>query len=699
MQPITSPSLAPSVQPLPQNPARRRRFLHLLRDRWYIPALTLAFALMIQAGLVLRETPTYASVARMWVSGKLQIPESNLYREELQNFFGTQIELMQSEKIVLAAHNRVQATNPDLKPVPVKLKVAQQPRASVFILQAVGTNDAYLAPFLNAVMDEYLTYKGKFRASRSDDTLASVTDELFQKEKELKSEQEKLNDFQKENSLAVLQEQGNAAGVHLAKLNTQLADLKLESQLIELISTGKAPPESSDLTVAQGNEGPAPGLEPVLPTAVGPSKEFFAARQQLQMLRLEREEMSQVLKSKHPKIKALDEEILRNKQLIQTFHQQNREGLIASRETLQNKMQTLEAAIKEWEVKVLDSTRKMAEYDRLKSNTQRIQSQYDRLLSLLQNVDVNKNLDQEMVSVLERAVGAGRIKVNLPLKIVLACLLGLAVGLAIVYLLERVDDRVSTISDLLDQFDEEVVGQIPEVPRSNRRATLQLLQADDERYMFAESYRNVRSSLLYMAVNPRPKTLLVTSAVPHEGKSTVTANLALTLAYGGAKVLLVDADMRRGALAELFEMPAGPGLCELLQQEAGIEQVISATAHRNLSLIRAGKHLNNPGELFLSPSTDVFLRTAYPRFDVILFDTAPILATDDTTTLAPKIEGVLFVVRGSYTRARLARQALHQLYHRQAKVLGIIYNRANSSRAEYGYYKYGYYESKTPAAV
>jgi capsular exopolysaccharide synthesis family protein len=179
----------------------------------------------------------------------------------------------------------------------------------------------------------------------------------------------------------------------------------------------------------------------------------------------------------------------------------------------------------------------------------------------------------------------------------------------------------------------------------------------------------------------------------------VTANLALTISHGGSRVLLVDADLRRGALNQLFDLSSGPGLTELLRQETSLDQVTCRTSYPNLDFIPTGKHINNPGELFLSPAADVFLKKIYSQYDYVLFDSAPILATDDTTTLAPKIDGVLFVIRGSFTRARLARQALHQLYHRQARVLGLIVNRANSNRSDYYYYKYGYYRAKTPAAV
>jgi capsular exopolysaccharide synthesis family protein len=214
--------------------------------------------------------------------------------------------------------------------------------------------------------------------------------------------------------------------------------------------------------------------------------------------------------------------------------------------------------------------------------------------------------------------------------------------------------------------------------------------------MYAESYRSLRSALLFMPVEgERPKTMLITSALPNEGKSTVAANLARTLAHGGARVLLVDADLRKGVLDEMLGMQREPGLAELLRVPGDPKRFIQQTTLPNLSLLARGGNSILPGEIFLSRAFIEALAAWREQFDHVLIDSTPVFAADDATTIAPVVDGTIFVVRGSQAGAKAVREALEMLYQRQARVLGLIFNGANAKGATYYHYKYaGYYQAK-----
>src|SRR4030081_873859 len=157
---------------------------------------------------------------------------------------------------------------------------------------------------------------------------------------------------------------------------------------------------------------------------------------------------------------------------------------------------------------------------------------------------------------------------------------GALAGIAILFLLDRIDDRMASFGEFQHHFSENVLGQIP---KEKTKGKVTLLQPDDARHVFAESYRNIRSSIFFMPYEgPRPKTLLVTSAVPNEGKSTIASNLAITMALSGAKTLLIDGDLRRGAIREAFGLTSKIGFAEVLKGEVNWHEVIMPTTYANL---------------------------------------------------------------------------------------------------------------------
>src|SRR5207245_10818849 len=200
---------------------------------------------------------------------------------------------------------------------------------------------------------------------------------------------------------------------------------------------------------------------------------------------------------------------------------------------------------------------------------------------------------------------------------------GALVAIVILLLLDRIDDRMASYGEFQRHFSENVVGQIP---KEKVKGTMALLQPDDPRHIFAESYRNIRSSILFMPYEgPRPKTMLVTSAVPNEGKSTVSANLAIALALSGARTLLIDGDLRRGALREQFGSNSRVGFAEILQQELPWQEVVMPTAYPSLFLLTRGTTLAHPSEHLLAASTDQFLKPIYHQCAYLIIDSAQTL--------------------------------------------------------------------------
>ena len=668
------------------------RYKSLLLRRWWIPVLTICLGLFVEAFLIYQTPPSFLSQSKMMLAGKLNIPQAAIYSEEAQNFYGTQIQLMQSTEVKHSAEGLVRSTHPELPPVPVEVSAVQKPRASIFELSAIGSSPDYTQAFLNAVMQKYVDFKKGLREESGKTVLTGLTEQLIQTEKDLRSAEDEMLEFQKENNIGFIQEEGNSAAAYLVKLNHDYSALKTEYDLLNLLDLDQNLDRAQ--AKADPNATPSEAEDKGLPFSdVGPEADYLKAKQQVQLLKAERDTLGKDLRPKHPKILKLNDEVTKQERLIELFRSDTVEKLDTRRKSIGKQMENLQSNIKEWEAKALDLSQRLAQFNRVKGKVDRLKTLYDRLTNNLKEVDVSQVVDSaDQVAIMEMATTPISVRPGLIKSLLIGLGCGALAGLAILILLDRIDDRMASFGEFQHHFSENVLGQIP---KEKAKGKVTLLQAEDARHIFAESYRNVRSSLFFMPYEgPRPKTYLITSAVPNEGKSTVSSNLAITMALSGAKTLLIDGDLRRGAIREAFGISSKIGFSEVLKQEVNWREVIVPTAYPSLFILPRGRTLSQPSEHLLRESTDTLLREMYPNFDYILIDSSPVLAADDTTSLAPKIDATIFVVRLGYTSARLTRKGLELLYDRQVNVPGVILNLCRYfSLPEYYYYQYSEYYS------
>jgi capsular exopolysaccharide synthesis family protein len=188
----------------------------------------------------------------------------------------------------------------------------------------------------------------------------------------------------------------------------------------------------------------------------------------------------------------------------------------------------------------------------------------------------------------------------------------------------------------------------------------------------------------------QPKIILVTSAIPKEGKTTVVSNLGRALAAAQSRVLLIDADFRRGSLHNVFGLGLKPGLLEVLNQSISPAQAIVSTGHPGLFLLPAGESGSGTSDAFVYNPLHLLLNEIAAQYNYIIIDSAPVLATDEAASLGPHTDGVCMVVRASYTSATATREALGRLRRRKVKVLGMIYNYTSASSDYYHRYSRRY---------
>lgn len=215
-----------------------------------------------------------------------------------------------------------------------------------------------------------------------------------------------------------------------------------------------------------------------------------------------------------------------------------------------------------------------------------------------------------------------------------------------------------------------------------------LIAYHDPRSPVAEAFRTLRTNLQFAALDGPLKSILLTSAGPGEGKSTVAANLAIAVAQAGKRVILVDADLRRPRLHSLFSLPNGIGLTNLLIRNAGME-ALQETNIQGLRIITSGPLPPNPSELLGSDSMTSVIKMLGEDADLVIYDTPPIIAVTDAAVLAPRVDGTLIVLKLGATSRDAAVRAKNLLQASRARMLGVVINDVKGAET-YGYYYYYY---------
>ena len=277
--------------------------------------------------------------------------------------------------------------------------------------------------------------------------------------------------------------------------------------------------------------------------------------------------------------------------------------------------------------------------------------------------------------------------------IVMAGLLGLFFGLCLALLQELFDDRINSPEEAERVLRLPNLGQVPMIEEEG----LRLIKDISAFSPLMESYRSVRTNINFAAVGSPIRSLVVTSSVPAEGKSTTVANLAMAMALDSKRVIIVDADLRRPSQHKLFKIDSSPGLTDLLVGTHTIDDVLRDTGVNGVSVIPAGSPPPNPAELLGSAAMGHLLATLEASADVVLFDTPPALAVADSVVLASRTNGVVLVIGYGETKKTNTRKAIEILSRANAHVLGTILNRMDGPSS--GYYYGKYYVPATAAGI
>lgn len=646
----------------------------LLKRYWWIPALTIAIGLFYQSWRAFQIQPTYSSNAVIMHNQFSANLGTDSLREQYSNWFGNQALILRSDEVRTAARERVGAFRPDLTPVPVSINPSQLPETTAIRVLAKGDSAEYTREYLNAVLDEYMNRRRQMKGETSEVALTALTERLLALEDEIRAKEDAVVEFRRRNNLISIREQGDQAGSALARLRARQADIRTQMRLLATLGVDYKIQSQGLL-----------GQQELLSTEG--ANNFREAERQLNRIRAERAEFSAYLRPEHPKMISFSQEIERFENLMRIYREQALEQIEERKRLLEAEMENLDIVISEHEIVALDNSRLDAEFERIQANLARSRNLYENLLRQMQSIETGQEVATEVVSIFQRATPAWPNQVSMTDMLVQGGVFGGLVGFGLIALIGFIDNRILSGDDLKKRFESPVFAVIPLESRDDD-GRVELLEPKDRRHLFAEACRTLRSSLLFMGNDTdRPNLILITSSIPEEGKSTIAANLAAAISFTSARVLLVDADLRRGQLASNFGSPSVPGLSEVLQKGRRLDAVVQKTTVENLDFVPSGEYPDRPGELLLSRRMDEVLREMRQLYDYVILDTAPILATDDTTGFAVKSDAVIFVTRSGYTQSRQVKTAVDRLKLRGVDISGFVLNCVDVRGSDYYYYK------------
>ncbi|SFQ98715.1 CpsD/CapB family tyrosine-protein kinase [Desulfoscipio geothermicus] len=210
----------------------------------------------------------------------------------------------------------------------------------------------------------------------------------------------------------------------------------------------------------------------------------------------------------------------------------------------------------------------------------------------------------------------------------------------------------------------------------------------DPKSPIAETYRILRTNIQFMSIDSKIKSVLITSSSPNEGKSLTTSNLAISMAQNNNKVIIIDGDLRKPVLHDLFDVSSGPGVTDVLLGQVEITSALQETVVENLRVLTSGQLPPNPAEMVGSARMKQLIREAENIADVVLIDSPPLLPVTDGALLAAGVGGVIIVITRGLTKKNQAIKAKEIINSSQARLLGMVFNKSGTERKGYYYYYY-----------
>jgi succinoglycan biosynthesis transport protein ExoP len=568
-----------------------------------------------------------------------------------------------------------------------RLKVAPVRNSRLAEVAFRSKNPALAARVANGVAQAYIDMNLEFRFTATREASLWLEQQLAEQRKGVEGAEVRLQQYREKNDALSLEDRQNIVVQKLADLNAAVTRAKTERLQKEAMYRQLVEAESDPERI---------GTFPAI------LSNNFIQQQKAELATLQRKQvqLSEKYGDRHPEMLEVQSSIQNSQLKLQGEIAKVVQAVSMEYQAAVAQEQSMTEALNAQKGEALAMNRKAIDYGVIERDVDSNKQIYDSLLQRAKETGVAGELRTSNVRIVDQAEPPSTpVRPRRVLAILGGLLGGAFLGIALAFLFEYMDNRVKTPDEIEHELGLPSLGLIPKTasPMANP------LISEAVPPNFSEAFRGLRTNILFSAADGGPRSIVVTSTGPSEGKTMVAGNVAIGLAQAGQRVLLIDADMRRPRAHELFSLPVEPGLSNLLVGAAKPSEVVQATGVANLWVMPAGKTPPNPAELLGSRRFADLTTSLGGHFDCVVIDTPPVMAVTDAAVIAHRASGVLFVIAADVTSRQAAQTALDQLEHARAKFLGAVLNRVDVERDSYYYSRYyrkdyaGYYSAKTAA--
>ncbi|HZW93818.1 MAG TPA: polysaccharide biosynthesis tyrosine autokinase [Candidatus Eremiobacteraceae bacterium] len=576
------------------------------------------------------------------------------------------------------------------------LKVSLSPNTHIVKVSFRSPDKDLTATVVNTLMSTYAENNFK---SRFDSTMQAsdwLSKQLVDLQMKVETSQEKLVRYQKEHEILGIDEKQNITTAKLDELNKALTAAESErmdkESVYRLVQAGDADTIASAASVLD-----AAGLG----GGQSASSLLEGLRTKQADVKIQVAELSTQFGPSYPKVaqltgqlKEIDAQILgETKKVAGKIRGQYTAAL--QRETM------LHDALEKQKQEANKLNESAIQYSILKRDLESYRQLYEGLMEKMKEAGVSAGLKSNNFRIVDVArVPTAPIEPNVPRNLAFALMLGLTSGVGLAFLLEGLDNTVRTTEQAQMISGLAPLGMIPLGSRTKREGAsanrlaiassneaVELVTQVRPQSQMAESYRALRTSLLLSNLGAPPKVIMITSALPQEGKTTTSINCAVVLAQKGVRVLLIDADLRRPSIHKTLGIGPRSGLSNVLTGSATLQQaIVRSSVLPNLSVLPAGTPPPNPAELLASANMRDVLEELRGQYDHIVVDTPPALSVTDAVVLSPRADAIVLVIRSGQTTKQALRRSRDILMQVNAKVSGVLLNAVDLSSPDYYYY-------------